>query len=438
MKLGATLRSPQWGNLFGRAKQAFADFGPRLSHPTTGILLAVMIVGGVVLRIWNVGYPFHTTFDEIQYIESGHQFMIGGKDPECCHPPLFKLIFGAGLVLLGNNPEGWRYMPLVFGLQSIVLAFLMARSLFRDERAGWLAAAFMAADGFYLTYSRAALGDILLSSFVQWSVFAAVVARGWGGALTSALLVGLAASIKWVGLLAGLPACFAILLLRRARWYTIFAFAIVPVVHLVVWMFGLYLIHLPNDPISIVETIIARKNFHLGFVHHKHPLESAWYTWLVMYHPIVVKSAHVAGKVRVASSVSHPLLAVSFDACLVALPVLASVAAFNLRWRERWKGWFDAHSSKALAILGVAWLSSMALWMNERIVTYWYHWLTSWGFGIILVGGVVSIFDRRHPKAVFLFVLFALLISIWFAPVWAEIPMSQANVNRRLVFPLWR
>jgi dolichyl-phosphate-mannose--protein O-mannosyl transferase len=320
----------------------------------------------------------------------------------------------------------------------MVLAFLMVKSLFDDRRAGWLAAAFMAADGFYLAYSRAALGDILLSGLVQWSVFAAVVARGWAGAVTSAVLVGLAASIKWVGLLAGLPAVFAILLLRRAPWYTIFSFAIVPGVHLVVWMIGLHMIHLPNDPISIWETMLTRKNYHLGFPHQTNPLESLWYTWLVLYHPIIVKTAHVAGKMRIASSVAHPLLTLAFDFCLLALPALASAAAFNARWRERWKRWFDTRSSQALAILGVAWLSSMALWMTQRIVTYWYHWLTSWGFAIMLVAGVVSRFDRRYPKHVFWFVIVVLLISAYLAPVWAEFPLSQAGVNRRLPFPLWR
>jgi len=420
-----------------RAKEVFAGLLPRLSHPTTGIALAVMIVGGVVLRVQNVGYPFHFGFDEHQYVNAAHAFLVGGQDPECCHPPLSKLIVGVGMVLLGNNPEGWRYTPLVFGLQSIVIAFLTVRSLFNDRNAGFLAAAFMAADGFYLSYSRSGLGDILLSCLVQWGVFAAIASRGWGGALTSAVFVGLAASIKWVGVLGGLPACLAILLLRRAPWYTIFAFAIVPLVHLVVWMVGLHMIHLPNDPLSVVETMITRKNFHLGFPHHTHPLESAWYTWPVLYHPIVIKSAVVAGKIRMASSVAHPLLTIAADVCLIALPVLGSAAALSARWRERWQRWFDTSASRALAILGVSWLATMLLWMSGRIVTYWYHWLTPWGFGIMLVAGVVSRFERRYPKPVLVFVLLVLAGATYLAPVWAELPISRTSANLRL-FPGWR
>jgi dolichyl-phosphate-mannose--protein O-mannosyl transferase len=420
------------------AKRAFARFGPRLSHPATGIVLAVLLVGGVVLRVQNVGYPFHTGFDEHQYVNAAHEFLIGGTDPECCHPPLSKMMVGVGMVLLGNNPEGWRYMPLVFGLQSIVIAFLIGRSLFNDKNAGWLAAAFMAADGFYLTYSRSGPGDILLSGLVQWAVFAAIASRGWAGALTSAVFVGLAASIKWVGLLAGLPACLAIVLLRRAPWYTIFAFSIVPLVHLVVWMIGLYMIHLPNDPLSVIETMIARKNFHLGFPHHTNPLESAWYTWPILYHPIVIKSAVVAGNVRLASAVAHPLLTLAADLCLIGLPMLAGAAASSPRWRERWKHWFDANASRGLAILGASWLATMLLWMSGRIVTYWYHWLTSWGFGIMIVAGVTSRLERRYPKQVLIFVLCILAVAVFYAPVWAEFPLSRTAVNLRLPFPLWR
>src|SRR5258708_33699984 len=120
------------------------------------------------------------------------------------------------MLLLGNTPAGWRFAPLCFGLQSIVLVFLIARSLFDDRRAGWLAAAFMAADGFYLSYSRAALPDMILACLVLWCMAAAITARGWPGVLACAALAGAARAIQLAALLGLLPACFAIPTLRRA------------------------------------------------------------------------------------------------------------------------------------------------------------------------------------------------------------------------------
>ena len=222
-----------------------------------------------------------------------------------------------------------------------MLVYFIASSLFEDRRAGWFAAAFMAADGFFLSYSRAAPPDMSLACFVLWSLLAAITARGWAGVLACAVLVGLAASIKWVGLLVGLPACFAILLLRRAPWYSIVSFAVVPFVHLAIWMIGLALIGHPNGPMDVLAEMRRRGQIHLGFAHGVNPLESAWYTWLILWHPLIVKNARDGAFIRIASTVGNPVLWIAADVCLVALPVLGAAAALSPRWRERWRGWFD-------------------------------------------------------------------------------------------------
>lgn len=419
--------------------QRAAALGPRLSHPATGYLLVFMILAGVVLRIQNVGYPFHFGFDEHQYVGAAHQFLVCLPDTgECCHPPLSKLLIGVGMLIFGNTPLGWRFMPLCFGLQNLVLAFLIATSLFKDRRAGWMAAAFMAADGFHLAYSRAALPDIILASSVLWSLLAAVTARGWGGVLACGVIIGLSASIKWVGLFVGIPVCVSILLLRRVPWYTMAAFVVVPFVHLGVWMIGLKLIGRPYDPMSVWNEIRHRQNIHLGFPHHTNPVESPWYSWLVMYHPIVIKSAFHGGTARLASSLGNPLLWFSTDACLLTL--LAAGGAFALRaraWQERFVRYFGG-AGKAMVILGVAWLSMMLLWISGRIVTYWYHYLTPYSIGLVLLGGVAARLDRRFPKTILVFVALVVAISAYLAPVWAELPVSVRSIPYRLVFPLWR
>ncbi len=420
------------------AWKALADWLPPTGHPATAILLVVMIVAGVILRIQNVGYPFTQGFDEPQYVSAAHQFLIGVPDTgECCHPPLGKLLIGVGMVIEGNTPLGWRFMPLCLGLQCIVLVFLIASSLFEDRRAGWFAAAFMAADGFFLSYSRASLPDMSLACLVLWSMLAAVTARGWAGVVTCAVLVGLAASIKWVGVLVGLPACVAILLLRRAPWTTIFSFALVPFVHLAVWMLGLALIGHANGPVDVVHEMQRRAGIHLGFEHGVNPLESAWYTWLALYHPIVIKSARLGSTVRLASSVGNPALWIAGDACLLGLAVLGGALLLSPAWRQRWRAWSDATFSKALAITGICWVSMMLLWFTRRITTYWYHYLTPWGVALVLLGGVAARLDRRHPRAMLGFVLLVLVVFIYFAPVWAELPISVSAARRRLVFPLW-
>jgi dolichyl-phosphate-mannose--protein O-mannosyl transferase len=118
--------------------------------------------------------------------------------------------------------------------------------------------------------------------------------------------------------------------------------------------------------------------------------------------------------------------------------VVGTAWALRTRWRTRWSRWFDSDANQAMAILGVTWLSMMLLWISGRIVTYWYHYLTPWGFAIMLVAGVASRFERRFPKEVLAFVICVLAISIYFAPVWAELPISISAAHHRLIFPLWR
>jgi dolichyl-phosphate-mannose--protein O-mannosyl transferase len=435
--------SPDRGRSLARsAWEAVVAWGPRLSHPATGVLLIAMIVGGIVLRIQNVGYPLHYCFDEDQFVGAAHQFLIGVRDTgECCHPPLAKLFIDVGMLLYGNNPMGWRFMPLCFGIQNIVLAFFIASALFQDRKAGWLAAAFFAADGFYLSYSRIAFPEIMLAGLVLWAMLAAVTARSWRGVLASAIFVGLAASIKWSGFLAALPACFAVLVLRRAPRWSILLFAAALLVHLGVWTFGLWLIGRANDPLHVWAAIRERQKLHLGFTHNTNPAESAWYTWLVLYHPLIIKSANVGTTVRLASGVGNFLLWIAADACLLALLVVGAAAVLRARWRERWSQLFfevDATFSRAVAILTVSWACMMLLWFTRRIVTYWYHYLSSWGFALMLLAGVVARLDRRFPNRVLIFVLLVLAVSVYFAPVWAELPISLSAAHRRLIFPLWQ
>ena len=80
----------------------------------------------------------------------------------------------------------------------------------------------------------------------------------------------------------------------------------------------------------------------------------------------------------------------------------------------------------------------MLLWISGRIVEYWYHYLTPYAFAIPLVAGVFARLDRRFPKVVLSFVFLVLAISVYFAPVWAELPISISAAHQRLIFPLWR
>jgi dolichyl-phosphate-mannose-protein mannosyltransferase len=405
----------------------------------TGSLLFCMIVGGAVLRMQGIRYPYQHTFDEHLYVAPAHHYLVGVPDLSDLHPPLGKLLIAVGMLLFGHNPVGWRFASLCFGLQTIVLAYLLTRELFQSPRAGWFAAAFVAVDGFFIAYSRTGLPDGVLTCLVLWSMLAAVTARGLGGVMLSAILVGAAASIKWSGLMAGLPAAVAVLVLRRARWYALAGFVLVPLVHWGIWVLGLGVMGHASDLRSLARVMHRFFKTHSELGHRANPLASPWYTWIFLYHPIVVKLSTWGIKSRYASSAGHPLLWVLGGLSVLGLPLGAAVHALVPRWRKRWTRWFAAPFTQRMLLLALGWLAMLMPWMVGRgIYTFWYHYLPSWAFALLLLAAVIAHAERRWPGLVLVLMLLVCSVTVYFAPVWAEFPMTVEAANRRLIFLPWR
>jgi dolichyl-phosphate-mannose--protein O-mannosyl transferase len=181
---------------------------------------------------------------------------------------------------------------------------------------------------------------------------------------------------------------------------------------------------------------------HIEIGHLQNPLASPWYTWPVLYHPIVVKLAdHGSGR-RYASSVGNPLLFLSGTLLVLATLLTGAVAlAAALRVRVRRLTGLLAHLpiTGAALLLTVGWAALLAPWTVGRgSYTFMYHYLPSYGFALTLVADVAARLERRFPRALLVYVTLALSIGIFFAPVWAELPVSPSFANRRLMFVPWQ
>jgi hypothetical protein len=55
-----------------------------------------------------------------------------------------------------------------------------------------------------------------------------------------------------------------------------------------------------------------------------------------------------------------------------------------------------------------------------------------------MLGGLLAYFERKRPRAVLIFVALALIVAIYFAPIWGEFSMREFAANRRLIPPGWR
>jgi dolichyl-phosphate-mannose--protein O-mannosyl transferase len=405
----------------------------------TTFLMAFMIVGGTILRMQGIGFPPRNTFDEQFYGPTSHHYLMGVPDMHDFHPPLGKLLGTIGLLLFGYNSVGWRFMYLCFGLQNMVIAFWLAREIFASRRAGWMAAAFVAADGFFIAYSRTALIDPILTCFILWSVLAVVTARTWRGIAVAAVFIGAATSIKWSAAQTLAPAILALFLFRRVPWQTLFLFALAPLTHVLIWMAGLRLMGHASDPTAVWNVIVTGLTSLHATGKYDNPLASAWYTWPVLYHPIVVKLSSSGVTSRYASSAGNPIFWFPASLLVVGLPLTRGFAALQARWRRIWPDLFDLTFTRAVLVLATGWAAMLVLFIvSMGKHSFFYHYQPSYGFAIVLLAGVAARLETRWPRAILVFVALAVAMGLYLTPVWGEFSLTLQEANRRLIFLPWR
>lgn len=408
--------------------------------PTSAILL-VLIVAGIILRIQHLGAPDTFTFDEELFVKNAHNYLLLQPDLND-HPPLGKLVMSLGMLAFGYDSLGFRFTSLCFGIQNVIAAYWVARLLFGSSRSGWFAAAFVAADGFFISYSRVALLDGLLTCLVLWSVLAALTARGVRGVAFSAVLVGLATTVKWSGAFSLFP-CLAILLWeRRVRFWSLLTFALVPLVHAAIWMFSLRLTGKPHDPMALWQTMRDLFLHHVEMGHGHNDLASPWYTWLVLYRPIVVKWWLHGATHHYASSAGNPVLWFPATLLVVGVPLFAFLR--RVLPLQRWLKREATSALRGFSLRGelfaaLGWFALLSPWIVGRgSYTFSYHYLPSYAFALVLLGGAVSRCERAFPIAARNAVVLAGAVFFYFAPVWGEFSISESAANRRLVFHTWR
>ena len=223
-------------NLKAELKRIQAKYLP---HAHWGIMLMAAF-----LRIWGIWYPPVLVFDETYYVKdawtlthlgyeakwpdspdkafaAGHVNSYLTDGSFVVHPPLGKWLIGLGMNIFGGaNSWGWRIVVALFGLALVWLVILVARRLLGDRNWANIAGLLIAIDGHAITMSRFALLDGMLTTFIVLAFYlllrdredarvkytlrlgqpkAPVIwNRPW--LVATAIVLGLATSVKWSGL----------------------------------------------------------------------------------------------------------------------------------------------------------------------------------------------------------------------------------------------
>jgi dolichyl-phosphate-mannose--protein O-mannosyl transferase len=309
---------------------------------------------------------------------------------------------------------------------------------FNSARAAFIAAAFVAVDGFFVAYSRAALLDGMIVAAGLATVALLLRGRTAWHVLGAGIAAGCAISLKLSGLAFLATAVAMCVATRRLRRYTLLA----PVAALLVFYGQCALgLHLTGRSGSVAAVIAENREMirhHLSYT-VVHPLSSRWYTWFLPLRPIYLRrDVDVDGSIRALLTLGNPLLWWGATAAvLAALVILARGAQ-----RRSWRGAEDLSAPRAhltaMFWLVAAWVAPVAFWIPSLRDSYVYHYLPAYAFALVLLAGFV---DRTYARSRLLGLTSLALVAqvaVFFSPLWGEWPIALEALNARLFFPFWR
>ena len=181
----------------------------------------VLTVLAALARFVNLGHPASIVFDETYYVkDSWSQWNVGyttdwpeGADADLAagdasgyltngsfsvHPPLGRWLIGAGMSLFGAGDSfGWRFSVALFGTATVLLVYLVAKTLTRSTPVAALAGFLLAIDGLSIVLSRIALLDGFLAFFTLLAFWFVLLDRRAHLARLSAVLSAKEHPIAW-------------------------------------------------------------------------------------------------------------------------------------------------------------------------------------------------------------------------------------------------
>lgn len=434
---------------------------------------AALALAFLALAWVRLNIPSAPFFDEAHYLPAARELLALSEARNIEHPPLGKQLLALGMTLLGDNPLGWRIMPVLAG----------TIALFAAMRAMWFAACSRAASlltGFYLVtgfpllvQARIAMLDIFMLAFVLaglWLCAAAMrepeTARcrlaGAGAALGAAVACkwnaaplaaapGLAfvairlwnGGVRFVWTRRGAPVP-GITLAEAFLWLGLVPVAVYAASY---WPFALYSTPDPafvgrgffGGLVALHETMFALQTQ----LKTPHPYQSTWPQWASNSRAIWYLYQPVDGAQRGVLLVGNPLT------MLAGLPAVGWCAWVGVRGHRARTGTAgadlvsDRAPRKAALAVALLYATSLGLWIiAPKPVQFYYHYLLPSTFLLAALAlATVRLWQggrRARLLAVGLLVGSAGLFA-YFLPILTAAPLAgEAAFRRWTWFDGWR
>lgn len=386
---------------------------------------------------------------------------------ENTHPPLGKTILSLGIRIFGMTPFGWRIMGTLCGAAIIPLMYLIAKRFFKDSFWAFFCAFLMMFDFMHFVQTRLGTVDSYLLFFIMLMYYFMLdyydsdsYENGFFKSLIPLLLcgiaLGLAASVKWIGLYGAFGLAVLFFLSRgyefiRYRkqdlrgwagkyfWLTgifcVFFFIIIP---FAIYVLSFIPINYNNAEENLIKTVID--SFKHMFEYHKnvtavHPYQSSWYEWPLNLRPIFYYQGVLLPEKWGASiaCLGHPLL---FWTGFIAFLILIWSVIRSIFTKKNFIG-----DNKLVLFPIISYLSLYLPWaIAPRKITFIYHYFACIPFLILMVGLLFryleekKIISRKFTKV---FLIVFLVLFILFYPLLSGLDVPRLHLLLLQWLPRW-
>lgn len=388
-------------------------------------------------------YMTGTMFDEVYHGRTAYEFLHGLTTYETTHPHLGKILISLGVLLLGMNPFGWRFMSVIFGILIIPLMYIFAKKLFKNTFIAAATAALLTFDCMHYTLARISTIDIFAAFFILLMYYYMYQYFVKDSLYRSANLsiqdkfppksvyiplalcgisMALGIATKWTGIYAGIG--LAVLFI----WYTITHFPGKQTLRLfffcclffiVVPLIAYTLCFIPVVGYTEYNGLIDKAiqgtkymfDYHANLV-AEHYYSSPFYEWPIIWMPLLDACDAVGtSQMSSISTMGNPAI------WWIGIPCQLYVL---FRWVFK--------RDKKAGFLCISYLAQYIPWMSISRITFIYHYFPASLF-MILMMGYTMLYVKEHfswgKKAITAYMVIAILCFFLFFPVISGLPVSR-------------
>jgi dolichyl-phosphate-mannose-protein mannosyltransferase len=342
--------------------------------------LSLIVILSLVLHFSVILSPNAIILDEVHYINDARHIITEHDTERPEHPPLAKLFVVAGIKMFGDNPWGWRVLPILFGTLTLVLFYILCRRLDMTRTASTLAVFLLCLENMYFLLSSLAMLDVYYVTLMMVSFVLYVYKRY----ISSGVAIGLSALAKLNGALSLVTTGIHWLFSRQqkhSRWFMltiilciIVFLGLMPVLDMAITQ----KVSGAQNPVTQVQKMLSLTGS-LTFSSVTHPSKSPPWEWLYTYKPMpFYYNPHWTG-------------AISFSVWIFIIPTFLYMVYRAIKRDEA--GLFGAAWFFATYLI---WIPATLIWERVTYIYYFYPAVGAICLGMgIWMGKLLDIFNNR-------------------------------------------